>query len=135
MDTWAWVALADRRDTWHQMAMESYLNHKHSLRATSDYVLDETISLLFARLPFNQARQFVERIWTLQSQGRLSVIPISASRFRAAWDLRLRYRDKPAISFTDLTSFVLIEEFGIPYVLTGDAHFTQVGLPCKVLPG
>jgi len=42
--------------------------------------------------------------------------------------MRLRYRDKPDISFTDLTSFAIMEEENITAVLTNDRHFSQVNL-------
>ena len=54
--------------------------------------------------------------------------PLTPERFSAAWRLRLRYHDKPRISFTDLTSFVVMRELRLQRVLTGDAHFEQVGL-------
>ncbi|MDX2178816.1 MAG: PIN domain-containing protein [Bryobacteraceae bacterium] len=134
LDTWAWVALADRRDQWNRAATDVYLRYSRRLHATSDFVLDEAISQLFLRLPFAHARRFVEQIWAAREDGRLTIIPITQGRFAAAWELRLRFRDKPRVSFTDLTSFVVIDEFDIPHVLTGDEHFGQAGLRCKVLP-
>jgi predicted nucleic acid-binding protein len=135
LDTWAWLALADRNDPWHEIAVETFLAFKNDLQATTDYVLDETITHLFMRLPFAHAQQFVDQIWTSQQQGRVVVVRVTEAVFQSAWRNRLRFRDKPDISFTDLTSFAVIEDWRIPYVLTGDAHFTQVGLQCKVLPG
>ena len=58
----------------------------------------------------------------------------TAKRFSDAWRLRLRYSHKPRISFTDLTSFVVMRELGLQHVLTGDAHFEQVGLGFVRLP-
>jgi len=134
LDTWAWVALADRRDQWNRAATEVYLRYSRTLHATSDFVLDEAISQLFLRLPFAHASQFVDQIWAARDDGRLMIVPISEGRFAAAWEWRLRLRDKPRVSFTDLTSFAVIDEFAIPNVLTGDQHFGQAGLRCKVLP-
>jgi predicted nucleic acid-binding protein len=134
LDTWAWLALADRSDPWHGSARQAFHEFRSSLQATTDYVLDETITKLFLRLPFGQAQEFCRQIWMSRDSGRLVVYPITELIFERAWELRLRYRDKPRISFTDLTSFVVIEEMAIPYVLTGDVHFAQAGLPAKVLP-
>jgi predicted nucleic acid-binding protein len=64
----------------------------------------------------------------------LAVESIAANRFRKAYALRLRYRDKPRISFTDLTSFVVMQELGIRRVLTQDAHFVQAHLGFQVVP-
>jgi len=58
----------------------------------------------------------------------IEVEHVTRERFSRAWRLRLRYREKPRISFTDLTSFVIMRELGLRHVLTGDAHFQQVGL-------
>jgi predicted nucleic acid-binding protein len=38
------------------------------------------------------------------------------------------------ISFTDITSFVVMRELGLSAVLTGDAHFEHVGQGFKRLP-
>ena len=48
--------------------------------------------------------------------------------------LRLKYLDKPQISFTDLTSILIMQEFNIYRILTEDAHFTQVGLGFQLEP-
>ncbi|HXA63842.1 MAG TPA: hypothetical protein VNV82_01755 [Bryobacteraceae bacterium] len=51
-----------------------------------------------------------------------------------AWKLRLRYKDKPKVSFTDLTRFVVMRENHIRRVVTADAHFGQIGLGFQILP-
>jgi predicted nucleic acid-binding protein len=59
---------------------------------------------------------------------------ITPERFHAAWQLRLRYRDKPRISFTDLTSFVVMKEMRLISVISGDAHFEHAGLGFRRIP-
>jgi uncharacterized protein len=59
---------------------------------------------------------------------------VTPERFSSAWRLRLRYHDKPRISFTDLTSFVVMRELRLEQVLTGDAHFEQVGMGFVRIP-
>lgn len=65
---------------------------------------------------------------------RFHLIQIDAQRFAQAQALRLKYLDKPQISFTDLTSMVVMNEFNIDRILTEDAHFIQVGLGFERLP-
>ncbi len=55
-------------------------------------------------------------------------------RFTKAMALRLRFQDKPRISFTDLTSMVVMKELRIKDVLTEDDHFTQVGMGFRKKP-
>jgi predicted nucleic acid-binding protein len=62
------------------------------------------------------------------------VEPVTPERFARAYRMRLRYRDKPRISFTDLTSFVVMSELGIRDVLTADAHFAAVQLGFRTTP-
>jgi predicted nucleic acid-binding protein len=59
---------------------------------------------------------------------------VTQERFSRAWRLRLRYRDKPRISPSDLTSFVVMRELGVRHALTSDAHFEQLGLDFSKLP-
>ena len=108
VDTWGWCALGHRTDPAHANAVEFY----HSLRQqrapifTSDYVLDEVITLLYRRTPHNEATQFLEGILAAAVLGHLNIERVTAERFARAWSLRKRLDDKPDISFTDLASMV-----------------------------
>ena len=101
---------------------------------TTDYVLDETLTLLFRRRPFAEAQRFVEGLLAAAADGYLTIQRITSPRFTRAWQMRLRYNDKPDISFTDLTSFVVMEEENISEVLTNYHHFSQVHLGFTTVP-
>ena len=54
---------------------------------------------------------------------------INEARFAKTCSLRSKYYiDKPRSSFTDLSSMVVMKEYGITFILTGDDHFNQVGM-------
>ena len=59
IDTWGWLTLRDRRETRHRDVDHFYreLRRRRDSVYTSDYVLDETITLLFRRLPFVRAQE------------------------------------------------------------------------------
>jgi predicted nucleic acid-binding protein len=101
---------------------------------TTDYVLDETMKRLFSAAPFAKARLFFEGLFEASRQGLLDIEHVTPERFIRAWRLRLRYHDKPRISFTDLTSFVVMRELGLREALTADAHFEQVGMGLVRVP-
>lgn len=135
IDTWGWLALADSRDPAHEQAVSERRSHAGAgALVTSDYVLDETITRLFSACPFSVAHEFRGAILEAASGGSLQLERITPERFDAAYRLRLRYHDKPGISFTDLTSFVLMRELAIRNVLTADRHFAQVHLGFRCLP-
>lgn len=48
--------------------------------------------------------------------------------------LRSKFLDKPLISFTDLTSMVVMQECKITTILTQDAHFTHVNMGFELVP-
>ena len=104
-----------------------------SLSRTND-VLDETITLLFRRLPFHQARESLEKIEEAIETGYLILERINPERFEKAKELRLRYQDKPLISFTDFTSAVVMTEKGIDAILTEDKHFTYLEAGFRRVP-
>ena len=133
VDTWGWLALADSRDPAHEQAVSERRSHAGAL-VTSDYVLDETITRLFSACPFSAAREFCGAILQAASSRSLHVERITPERFDAAYQLRLLYSDKPRISFTDLTSFVVMRELEIRNVLTADRHFAQVHLGFRCRP-
>jgi predicted nucleic acid-binding protein len=136
VDTWAWLVLANNRDPAFDNVSRIRVDAagKAGAWVTTDYVLDETLTRLFAATPFTAARRFAEGIFEASRQGLLDIEHVTSERFSRAWRLRVRYDDKPRISFTDLTSFVVMRELGIQQVLTSDAHFEQVGLGFIRLP-
>ena len=136
IDTWAWLVLTDDHDPAYAEVVQLRRRYQEARRPwiTTDYVLDELITRLFPRRPFANAEAFCEGLFEAEREGRLVIERITPERFQRAWQLRRRYRDKPRISFTDLTSFAVMRELGIRQVLTADAHFTQVHLGFQRLP-
>lgn len=133
IDTWGWLVLEDSKDPQHQAASRVY---KETAKAagnilTTNFVLDETFSRLFRRRPFDEALRFAKGL--LESPF-IRVEEITPARFRRAFDLRLTFRDKPDISFTDLTSIAIVQELKITDILTGDRHFVQAGLGFRIHP-
>ena len=78
--------------------------------------------------------RFIEAILSASEQERLVIERITSARFARAWILRRQFRDKPSISFTDLTSMAVMQESGLADILTEDGHFTQVGMGFTIVP-
>ena len=130
IDTWGWLTLRDRDESRHGDVKEFYqqLRDDNEIIYTSDYVLDETITLVFKRLPFKTAKESLAKLDKAIEQGYLQVEWVTPERFEKAKILRLKYQDKPKISFTDLSSMVVMEELGLKDIITGDEHFEHVGM-------
>ena len=64
VDTWAWLALSNRKDKYHEIAKRGYreIREKGYLIVTSDYILDEVITALFRNVSFNHAVKFIESL-------------------------------------------------------------------------
>jgi predicted nucleic acid-binding protein len=118
------------------MAAKQHRQFRHQKRqyVTTDYVLNEFISTLFRVVSFGMARQFVDGLLQATQSGRHRLVFVSPDQFHRAYVLRLRYHDKPAISFVDFTSMVVMQDLGLSEVFTGDAHFAHVGLGFRLVP-
>ena len=133
IDTWGWLVLEDSKDAQHQAASNIYAETGKAAGniLTTNFVLDETFSRLFRRRPFEEASRFAKGL--LESPF-IGIEEITPARFRRAFDLRLTFRDKPDISFTDLTTVAVVQELKIVDILTGDRHFIQAGLGFRTHP-
>ncbi len=129
-DTAGWMACADAADPAHDHARASRdaaLEAGHLL-VTTDYVVDETLTLIRMRLGISAA----EAWWTqIEASARVRHEMIDALRAEKARSLFFRHRDKD-YSFTDCTSFVVMRELRLREALTTDRHFRQIGF--HVLP-
>jgi predicted nucleic acid-binding protein len=133
VDTWGWLVLADSKAPEHRAAAKCYSQTSTTSGnvVTSNLVLDETFTLLFRRRPFAEASRFAN---ALLRSPFISVAEVTPALFQKAFSLRLSFRDKPDVSFTDLTSMVVAQDLKIVDILTGDKHFIQSGLGFRILP-
>ena len=121
-DTGGWFSLSVQTDPQHQAAVQWYKNNSQPL-LTTDFVVDETLTLLKAR---GQNAKAV----TLGGQffdGSLATIYyLTEDDIRQSWQVFTRYADKEW-SFTDCTSKVIMEKLGITEAFAFDQHFRQFG--------
>jgi len=125
IDTAGWMSMADRNDPHHMdstQVRDKWLE-EGGILVTSDYVIDETLTLIRMRLGIDAAEKWWDNV---SDSPRLRMELITSERAEKARRWFFRWRDK-SFSFTDCTSFVLMHEFRLKKVLTGDRHFTEAG--------
>ena len=131
VDTSGWMTCADGSDPAHEAACEARdaaLEQGLALIST-DYVADETLTLMRVRLGLAAA----QRWWELaEGSSRLRWERIDSARAEKARRVFFGHRDK-AYSFTDCASFVVMQELRLRQALTTDKHFAQMGF--KTVPG
>lgn len=129
VDTAGWVACADEADPAHSStvsARDQWLE-KGGLLITTDYIVDETLTLLRLRLGIAAAEAWWSQI---EGSSRLGWEFIGPERADAARGIFFRYRDKD-FSFTDCTSFAVMRELKLREALTVDRHFSQMGFAVR----
>ena len=125
MDTAGFLSLWDSSDEHHQRAvqLQNELARKGRRFLTTDYIVDETTTLLLVRHSHLAAADFLE---TAISSEALRLQWIDSDRFHEAADLFTRHSDKQW-SFTDCVSFILMREMKLRDCFTTDHHFRQAG--------
>ncbi|HSL83325.1 MAG TPA: PIN domain-containing protein [Thermoanaerobaculia bacterium] len=126
VDSRAWVALFNSRDREHDRASRYWRRLRDERRPllTSDHVLDETYTLIRrSRAGLPGAMEFHE---VVTASRVLEIAEIDGDRRERAWDLFTRYDDK-VLSFTDCTSFALLQELGLQEAFAFDSDFARVG--------
>ncbi len=125
VDTSAFLAIKNRRDALHKEALalkQRILDTGKSL-VTSDYVLDESYTIIRLRAGHRLAVEFGEE---LRTSDLIRIEYLTPEVIEDAWSLFKRFADKE-FSFTDCTSFVLMRRLGLRETLAFDGHFTQAG--------
>jgi predicted nucleic acid-binding protein len=131
VDTSAWVAHYDAGDRWHTAAREAMasLVDTRVTFVTTDYILDETITLLLYHAGRHHALAFGDAV---QRSRQVQLVRVDAGIWEEAWQMFRRYDDK-AWAFTDCTSFVVMQQMGLMQAFAFDDHFEQAGF--QLWPG
>lgn len=124
-DTSFFFALIAKRDPAHRPAVTAY---EKLLRAggrvvTTDYIIDETLTLTKARINALTSIKLLDRI---ESSEAIELEELTPDRVLASKKYFRKHSDH-GYSFTDCTSFVLMNERELKVALTTDRHFAEAG--------
>ena len=125
VDTSGFYALLVRKDTEHKRAAAWIDTLRSQRRAvvTTDYVLDETATLLKSRGLIEPCRS----LFTLIEDGMaLRIEWTDEGRFRESKRFFLKHADH-TYSFTDCVSFIVMRGLRLREALTKDGHFQEAG--------
>lgn len=122
IDTSGWYAGVVPDDPNHRN-VRSWFHANTAPVITTDYVIDEILTLLRSRGEKTKAIELGRRVFDL---GTVAIHYLRPDEIHRAWEY---YRDNPDRywSFTDCTSRVVIEKFHVRQVLTFDHHFAEFG--------
>ncbi len=124
VDSSAFIALFNKREQDHLEAVSLF----NQLLAggtlyTSDYVLDEVVTFCQARYGHKQACSAATAI--LKSDF-IQLIPLDRKGVEKTYERFLK-TSVPGVSFTDVSSVVLMDAFQMDAVFTFDSHFKKMG--------
>jgi uncharacterized protein len=122
VDTSAVYALIDRDDTYHRRASAILrsLPRRGLTPLLTNFVVAECHALLLSRLGADPAREWLlKQIWLIE--------PVTPADEKRAREIIERYVDK-TFSYTDATSFAVMERLHLGEAFAFDPHFQQFGL-------
>ncbi len=125
VDSSGFLADANSNDTFHEeaQAVRRRIIDERWTTYTTNFVIAETHALFITRLGHRHATEFLRQI----RQSNINIIRVSIEDEQRADAIIFGYQDK-VFSFTDATSFSVMERLGIPYAFTFDRNFAQYGL-------
>jgi predicted nucleic acid-binding protein len=124
VDTSAIYALIDRSDEWHKKAITlcKKLSTQNVDLILTNFILAETHALILSRVGHQLAREWVKNlIWKIER--------VKEEDEKRAKEIIVAYQDK-SFSYTDATTFAVMERLKLDVVLAFDNHFTQFGWQC-----
>lgn len=128
VDTGAWFASAVPSDADHQAAA-IWLNQNELPLFTTDYVVDETLTLLKIR---RESQRALELGGAFFSGQLATVYYLTEADVQLTWSVFRDFSDK-GWSFTDCSSKVVMEQFKLTHAFSFDKHFRQFG-SVRVVP-
>lgn len=116
VDTGFWLALANRRDRFHEAAKKALERVREPLITTWP-VMTETCHLMAARLNVDAELRFVERA----RAGAFEIFSLELRHLARVHPLMEKYRDLP-MDLADASLVLLAEELGSGRILSTDVR-------------
>jgi predicted nucleic acid-binding protein len=123
LDTCGILALVNKRDQLHERALEvnQTLKQKETLFFLSDYIIAEVGNALF-----KNKKLAIRTLDFLLSAEDIQLIQMNEILFLKTLKIYKKFFDKNW-GFTDISSFVIMENYKIEEVFAKDKHFQQFG--------
>jgi uncharacterized protein len=121
VDTGAWYAASVPSDPDHATA-DSFLRSNAQWLVTTDYIYDELLTLFRSRGHLQRAKDWIDQT----RQHRWEVIRNTDTDIEKATEIFFAFTDKNW-SFTDCTSWAVIQRLNIRQAFAFDDHFRQFG--------
>lgn len=120
VDTGAFCALAVTSDRWHIAAVSTLkqIREANAQIFTSNFVLAETCTLINVRAGRHAALSFMDK----NERSGINILRVTEENETAAMAIFRKY-DLPRLSFTDCTSFAIIDAHLMDHVFSFDGHF------------
>lgn len=118
-DTFYWIALINKSDSWYQRVKSYSVNLENIEIITTEEVLTETINF-FASFPAPMRAAVYQLVVQIIQDHNIQVIPQTHESFIAGLELFQQRFDKE-YSLTDCISMITMKN------LNRDKHFTQEG--------
>lgn len=125
IDTSAYYALNDARESEHERAREamSLLPQYRARLFTTNFIIDELPALVLRRLGGDVALNVIKGVMG----STINLVRVSEEDEQKALAIIETYKDK-GFSYTDATSFAVMERLQINTAFTFGYHFKQFGL-------
>ncbi len=124
VDTTVIVAALNRSDSLHRRAvrlLSGILRGEYGVPHVTDYIVDEVLTYMASR----GGREAALRAGMLFFEKRaFRIIPVTLDIFYEAW--RVFEKHAPRLSFTDATSLVVAEAYGLRYIATFDEYLASL---------
>ena len=126
VDTGGWAGLFGASDQNHKKALAIFdgLKRVKALLYTSDYIIDETLTLAMVRGSHAQSVLVGEALF---ESALVKIVHVAPDHLKGSWELFQKYKDKH-FSFTDVTTLEIMKVLGIDKIFSFDREFKKVGV-------
>lgn len=128
VDTGFFLALKNEKDEFHQKAVEiaaEILHGRMEPPISSDYILDEAITLVRKRLKKHDTAVEIGKM--IKNSKYVKMVKVDSNCISNAFESYENYNDKD-LSFTDWTNYHIIKQNLLEGIISPDHHFEQVGI-------